>query len=150
MSKFLIVLTALFVLGCSSVSFKEMAVNDILLKTQRNMHVWASTEFVVKSTGVGIHSHDKGIWFLNSAYSYRSSESLNVRLSTQVVEQFKRQYKIDDIAELRGKKIQVVGTATPEKFCLKMGCPKSPGIARPTMYIQTQLKIEDLSNIRVL
>ena len=150
MSKLLIVLTALSLLSCSTASFKEMPVKDIVAKSKKNIHKWASTEFEVKSTGVGVHSQDRGIWFLNSELSYRSSKSLNVRLSTEVVKKFKDQYHIDSVAGLEGKKIKVVGTATPKRFCVRKGCPIGAGLNKPAMYIQTQMLIEDIRNIELL
>ncbi len=119
-------------------------------ESKKNIHKWASTEFEVKSTGVGVHSQDRGIWFLNSELSYRSSKSLNVRLSTEVVKKFKDQYHIDSVAGLEGKKIKVVGTATPKRFCVRKGCPIGAGLNKPAMYIQTQMLIEDIRNIELL
>ncbi len=42
------------------------------------------------------------------------------------------------------------GTANPKKYCVKMGCPISIARKVPEMYIQTQLIIENIDNIKLL
>lgn len=149
MIKFIIALSAFAILGCTNVTYNEMPVEDIIAKTTRNMHVWVTTEFKVESTGKG-SSQDSGKWFLNSGTQYRSSQSLNVHLSAQVVAELKKQYEIEDVAELQNRTIRVKGTANPKKFCIKMGCPIPIARKAPRMYIQTQLIIENIDNIKLL
>jgi len=149
MIKFLIALSAFAILGCTNISYNEMPVEDIIAKTTKNMHVWVTTEFKVESTGKGI-AQDSGKWFLNSGIQYRSSQSLNVHLSAKVVAEFKKQYGIEDIAELQNRTIRVKGTANPKKYCVKMGCPIPLASKAPKMYIQTQLIIENIDNIKLL
>ena len=89
MLKTLIILLTLTIVGCSTVNFKNMSVEEIIVKTNKNMHVWAITEFEVTSTGNGDFINS-GKWFLSSGRFYNSRESLNVHLSNQVVVEFNR------------------------------------------------------------
>ncbi len=149
MLKTLIILLTLTIVGCSTVNFKNMSVEEIIVKTNKNMHVWAITEFEVTSTGNGDFINS-GKWFLSSGRFYNSRESLNVHLSNQVVVEFKKKYGIKNVTELQGKKIRVTGTAVPKEFCVTVGCPDAISMNRPKMYIQTQLIIESIDNIQLL
>ena len=73
-----------------------------------------------------------------------------MHLSSQVVAEFKKQYGIEKIDELQSRMIVVKGTATPKNYCVKMGCPISIGHKAPELYIQTQLIIENIENIKLL
>ena len=64
MIKLLIALSVFTFLGCSTIDYNEMPVDDIIAKTTKNMHVWATTEFKVRSTGIGSFQ-DSGKWYLN-------------------------------------------------------------------------------------
>ncbi|TDF35526.1 hypothetical protein EYS14_19105 [Alteromonadaceae bacterium M269] len=131
--------------------WKEKTVSEITAKTSRGIHSHASTQFEVKSTGIGSGA-ESGRWYLNSGVNYRSSYSLNVHLSPKVAEKFANKYNVKDPSELLGKTIQVKGTAQPTHYCVVPGCPpmSAVGQRRPKMYIQAQLLVTDLSNISLL
>ena len=164
--KLIAILTLSVLSACSSnIDFKEMAVDDILKRTtDKRLHVWATTQFEVQSTGVGSCTGDKkwiydsgasactddDKWFLNSGKNYRSSNSLNVHLAPQLISAFKKKYGVDNVNDLNGRTIKVVGTALPKAYCVHAGCPSRPGRALPSLYVQTQMIIEDLANIEVL
>ena len=147
--KMLLVLSVFLIASCTSVVWKEKTVSEITAKTTRNIHSHASTQFEVKSTGIG-RREESGRWYLNSGVNYRSSYSLNVHLTPEVAEKFASKYNIKNPSELLGKTIQVKGTAQPMYYCVVSGCPSRIGQKRPQMYIQTQLLVTDLSNISLL
>jgi len=151
MKKLIAILTLCVLSACSSnIDFKEMAVDDILKRTtDTRLHVWATTQFEVQSTGVGSSTGDKK-WFLNSGKNYRSSNSLNVHLAPHLISAFKEKYGVENVSDLNGRTIRVVGTALPKAYCVHIGCPSRPGRKLPSLYVQTQMVIEDLENITVL
>ncbi|AZQ84543.1 hypothetical protein EKO29_11255 [Colwellia sp. Arc7-635] len=148
--KILLIILISFTTSCaSSIDWKEKTVHDITAKTTRHKHVRAITEFEVKSVGVG-SGMESGRWYLNSGSNYRSSHSLNVHLTPEVVAQLSLKYNIKSESELLGKNIRVKGTAIAKAYCVRLGCPVRINLNTPEMYLQTQVLITDLSNVSFL
>ena len=115
----------LFILaGCGSTNYSELSTDEVFARTTRDRQVSTITEFSIQSVGKGKNS-EAGRWYLNSAKNYRSSYSLNVHLSPEVVTKLRAKYNISNINDLKGRMVRVKGIATPKYYCKKLGCPAS-------------------------